>query len=377
MLLHEDALGESVLVVGGEYGDSFLQDDCAVVEMLIHKMYGASAELHAIIKGLALRLQSGEGWEQGWMDVQDFAGELLHEPRGEQAQVSGKDDQLDARLAQGSHYLLIMLEALESLAGQHCDLQAEFAGGVDAGGIRAIADDDGDLCLELATGDMRGNGEEVGAASGKKYAKSGHEFSEYSVAALGLKASPGTEDQSTGKGGTGTMAIKAMKQDAGLHPGHQDAKIRKELIAGLRGGNAHAKLEEVVKNFPANLRGEKVGLPYSAWQLLEHLRLAQDDIVRFSDNKDGKYKEMNFPDDYWPKEAAPPSTKAWDASVSAVWADRDAMIRLLEKGSLTEAFPWGNGQSLMREAITLIDHNSYHTGELVALRRLLGIWPVK
>lgn len=167
----------------------------------------------------------------------------------------------------------------------------------------------------------------------------------------------------------------AMKQEAGVHAGHVDAGIRKELIAGLRGGHAHATLEEVVKDFPVQLRGEKAGLAYSAWQLLEHIRIAQDDIVRFSDNHDGKYREMNFPDDYWPKEVAPPSATAWDESVAAVRADRDAMIRLLEKGSLTESFPWGDGQTLMREAITLIDHNSYHAGELLALRRLLGIWP--
>jgi hypothetical protein len=171
------------------------------------------------------------------------------------------------------------------------------------------------------------------------------------------------------------MAMKAVKHDEAVHAGHEDAGIRKELIAGLNGGNAHAKLEDVLKNFPAKLRGEKAGLAYSAWQLLEHIRIAQDDIVRFSDNHKGTYKEMKWPDDYWPKEAAPPSAKAWDASVAAVRADCDAMIRLLEKGSLTEPFPWGAGQTLMREAITLIDHNSYHAGELLALRRLLGIWP--
>jgi hypothetical protein len=167
----------------------------------------------------------------------------------------------------------------------------------------------------------------------------------------------------------------AMKHDAGLHAGEEDAGIRKELIAGLKGGQAHVKMEDVLKNFPAKLRGEKAGLAYSAWQLLEHIRIAQDDIVHFSDNHKGTYKEMKWPDDYWPKEAAPPSAKAWDASVAAVRTDCEAMIRLLEKGSLTEPFPWGDGQTLMREAITLIDHNSYHAGELLALRRLLGIWP--
>lgn len=157
----------------------------------------------------------------------------------------------------------------------------------------------------------------------------------------------------------------------------ESAVVRKELIAGLRGGQAHATLEDVVEKFPAKLRGEKAGLAYSAWQLLEHIRLAQNDILRFSDNHDGKYKEMNFPDDYWPISAEPPDAEAWDVSVAAIHADREAMIQLLEKASLTEPFSWGDGQTLMREAIVLIDHNSYHTGELLALRRLLGIWPPK
>jgi len=177
-------------------------------------------------------------------------------------------------------------------------------------------------------------------------------------------------------------ALRSEQQSAGRldtaqDAATQDAALRKELIAGLRGGQAHAKLEDVVKNFPAELRGEKAGLPYSAWQLLEHIRLAQDDIVRFSRNHDGKYKEMNFPDDYWPKAAAPPSAKAWDASVAAIQKDLEAMVHLLEKEPLTERFPWGDGQNLLREAITLVDHNSYHIGELLALRRLLGIWPPK
>ncbi len=89
----------------------------------------------------------------------------------------------------------------------------------------------------------------------------------------------------------------------------QDRALRQELIAALKGGNAHVRFEEVVANFPARLRGETGGLPYSAWQLLEHIRLAQNDILRFSTNHDGSYRELNFPDDYWPKSAAPPSAQ--------------------------------------------------------------------
>jgi hypothetical protein len=155
------------------------------------------------------------------------------------------------------------------------------------------------------------------------------------------------------------------------------AELRQELITALKGGQAHARFEDVVANFPSNLQAEKKGLPYSGWQLLEHIRLAQNDILRFSDNHDGSYKEMDFPDDYWPKSAAPPDAKAWANSVDAVLHDRDAMIKLVSnaKNDLVVPFPWGDGQNLMREAILIVDHNAYHLGELLALRRLLGIWP--
>jgi hypothetical protein len=163
-----------------------------------------------------------------------------------------------------------------------------------------------------------------------------------------------------------------------------ESELRKELIAGLKGGNAHARFEDVVAGFPARLRGEKpqgekAGLPYSAWQLLEHIRLAQNDILRFCNNHDGSYRELNFPDDYWPKAAAPPSAHAWDKSVAAVLLDREAMIQFIgdARHNLAAPFPWGDGQNLLREAILVIDHNSYHVGELLALRRLLGVWPAQ
>ncbi|PSH03883.1 MAG: ABC transporter [Acidobacteria bacterium] len=156
-----------------------------------------------------------------------------------------------------------------------------------------------------------------------------------------------------------------------------DAVLRQELIVALRGGNAHVSFEEVVADFPAHLRAEKAGLPYSAWQLLEHIRIAQNDILRFSKYEDGKYKELNFPDDYWPKDSAPPSALAWNRSVASVLSDRDEMVQLLvdQRYSLTDAFPWGDGQNLIREAILIVDHTSYHVGELLTLRRMLGIWP--
>jgi hypothetical protein len=163
-----------------------------------------------------------------------------------------------------------------------------------------------------------------------------------------------------------------------------ESVLRKELIAALKGGNAHARFEDVVADFPARLRGEKPpgengSLPYSAWQLLEHIRLAQNDILCFCNNHDGSYRELNFPDDYWPKAAAPPSAHAWEKSVAAVLSDREAMIQLIgdARHNLAAPFPWGDGQNLLREAILVIDHNAYHVGELLAVRRLLGIWPAQ
>ncbi len=155
-----------------------------------------------------------------------------------------------------------------------------------------------------------------------------------------------------------------------------DGAVRRELIAALEGGNAHATFEDAVVDFPAHLQGEKCGLPYSAWQLLEHIRLAQNDILRFSTNHDGSYKEMDFPDDYWPKSANPPDAGAWDQSAAAVLADREAMIKLIRdpRQNLAAAFPWGEGQNLLREAILIVDHTSYHVGEFAILRQVVNNW---
>ncbi len=163
-----------------------------------------------------------------------------------------------------------------------------------------------------------------------------------------------------------------------------ESVVRQELIAALKGGNAHARFEDVVADFPVRLRGErpkgeKGSLPYTAWQLLEHIRLAQNDILRFCDNQDGSYQGLKFPDDYWPKAAAPPSVQAWDPSVASVLLDREAIIQLVSdaRRELAAPFAWGDGQNLLREALLVVDHTGYHVGELVALRRLLGIWPPK
>ena len=152
-----------------------------------------------------------------------------------------------------------------------------------------------------------------------------------------------------------------------------------QLRALLDGGNAHAELDEVVGDFPVEKRGVVwEAVPYSAWQLLEHLRIAQSDILQFSSNHDGKYKTLKWPDDYWPKDPNPPEEQAWERSLEQIRADRNRFEGLISDANadLFAAFPWADeGQNLLREALLIADHNAYHTGELVVLRRLLGIWP--
>lgn len=151
----------------------------------------------------------------------------------------------------------------------------------------------------------------------------------------------------------------------------------KELLALLKGGNAHASLDKAVEDFPEDLRGTAPhGLPYSAWQLLEHLRLAQRDILEFSSPPPGGYKSLEWPKDYWPTSLAPPNAESWDESFAAIQADQKRFADLLSApdADLYAPFPWGEGQNLLREVLLIADHNSYHVGELIVLRRLLGIW---
>ena len=109
---------------------------------------------------------------------------------------------------------------------------------------------------------------------------------------------------------------------------------------------------------------------------MEHLRLAQDDILRFSRNTDGSYEELEWPDDYWPKAKAPRDDAEWEASLAAFRADRKAMEAVVADPAqdLFAPFPWGDGQTLLREAMLVADHTAYHLGQLVLLRRLIGAW---
>lgn len=150
-----------------------------------------------------------------------------------------------------------------------------------------------------------------------------------------------------------------------------------QLLALLQGGQAHAKLDDAAADFPVEMQGVvPANLPYSAWQLLEHLRIAQRDILDFSDPPAGGYQHQKWPEAYWPKSPEPPSLGAWDETVAVIKADGESFRKLLTvpEVDLYAPFAWGEGQTLLREALLLADHNAYHTGELVVLRRLLGIW---
>ena len=151
-----------------------------------------------------------------------------------------------------------------------------------------------------------------------------------------------------------------------------------QLLAMLRGGQAHASFDEAVRNFPADKRGiVPENLPYSAWQILEHLRFTQRDILDFSAPPTGGYHGHKWPDDYWPKSPEPTTPESWDQTVAAIYADQKKFEALLTKpnADLHRPFQWGNGQTLLREALLIADHNAYHLGEIVVIRRLLHIWP--
>jgi DinB superfamily len=155
------------------------------------------------------------------------------------------------------------------------------------------------------------------------------------------------------------------------------AELRKQLIALLQGGQAHVTFDDAVKGLPAELRGSvPQGLPYSAWQLLEHLRITQRDILNFSSPPTGGYHAIEWPDDYWSKSQQPTGAHAWDHSVAEIHRDLKTFIALIENPSadLYKPFRWGDGQNLLREALLIADHTAYHLGELIVLRRLLGAW---
>jgi len=149
--------------------------------------------------------------------------------------------------------------------------------------------------------------------------------------------------------------------------------LREHILQLLRGGNAHTTLEHAVENFPLEKMNQKPPhLPYSAWDLLEHLRIAQHDILDFMVNPD--YKELTWPKDYWPSEEG--STKKWRESLRALEDDLEAICALARdpQTKVYDKIPHGSGQTYLREFLLVADHNAYHIGQLVVLRRLLEAW---
>jgi len=157
-----------------------------------------------------------------------------------------------------------------------------------------------------------------------------------------------------------------------------DDALRAQVLRVLDWQDAHVGFEAVIEGIPPALRGTQArGLPYSPWQLLEHMRIAQHDILEFCRN--AAYIEMKWPDDYWPQSPAPPNTAAWEHSVAAFRRDREAVKQLVADPNvdLFAKVPHGTGQTYLREALLVADHNAYHLGQLVTVRRLLDTWPVR
>ncbi len=158
-------------------------------------------------------------------------------------------------------------------------------------------------------------------------------------------------------------------------PRDRDTALRQHLLELINGGHAHADFETAVRGLTPALRGKRPkGAEHSPWELLEHLRIAQSDILEFS--RDAGHQSPDWPSGYWPATAAPPDTKAWDKSVRAFRRDLKAICDLVQNPAtdLYAPIPRGSGQTILREALLAADHNAYHLGQLVLVRRLLGAW---
>lgn len=155
-----------------------------------------------------------------------------------------------------------------------------------------------------------------------------------------------------------------------------DASFRDLLARALAWSDAHTSFDDAVAGLPSALRGTRpTGGPHSPWELLEHLRLAQNDILEFCES--AAYEEKAWPGDYWPADPVPPSDQAWDESVAAYRQDREALQKLARSQAIDLAvpIPHGKGQTYARELVLVIDHSAYHVAQLVLVRQLLGAWP--
>jgi len=179
----------------------------------------------------------------------------------------------------------------------------------------------------------------------------------------------------TGKTTTRKTSTKsASNKKTAARPASPDQPLRDHLLYLLKGGGAHADFDAAMGDWPVQLAGVKVAnFPHTAWMLLEHMRLAQWDILEFSRNS--KHVSPRWPEGYWPASEAPSDEKAWTASMAAFRKDLRTIELLVSdrKVDLYARIPWGDGQTILREALLVVDHNAYHLGQLVMLRKSIGI----
>lgn len=153
----------------------------------------------------------------------------------------------------------------------------------------------------------------------------------------------------------------------------QHKLIISELTKLLLGGGAHASFQDAVKDIkPGSIGVKPENLPYSIWQLVEHIRIAQWDMLQFC--KDADHKSPEWPDEYWPGESAPKNDEAWQGALAQIESDLDEFIELMEHGDIYQPLQHGNGQTILREALQIADHTAYHVAEIVTIRRVLNDW---
>jgi uncharacterized damage-inducible protein DinB len=155
-----------------------------------------------------------------------------------------------------------------------------------------------------------------------------------------------------------------------------DERWRQIVASSLDWEQAHASLDSALAGLSADLRGKRpTGFPHSVWELTDHIRRTQRDLLDFCQNP--HYEELEWPDDYWPATAAPATDSAWTETIDAIHADTKALAEFTKSASidLTEKIPRGTGQTYLRTVLVAVDHMSYHVGQIIAVRRLLGAWP--
>jgi hypothetical protein len=151
--------------------------------------------------------------------------------------------------------------------------------------------------------------------------------------------------------------------------------LRIQLLEYLEGDHAHKTLDEAVKDFPAKMINSKPeNVPYTFWQLLEHIRVSQHDILLFIHDTD--YKYMDWPKDYWPGTGRKADKVAWDKTILDYRQDLKSLKKIIKnpKADLLAHIPHGEGQTIFHEAVLVIDHTAYHVGEFILMRRIMGIW---